>query len=557
MARQPKRKLAVIDAETDPFKRGRMPEPFIWGFYDGTEPIYFDRTKDLVDFLMPQRLLVYAHNGGKFDYHLDGFLNPLEEGDKLQIINGRLAKFWLGECEFRDSYNILPIPLKAYKKDDIDYAKMEKEVRHKHMDEIKSYLRGDLLYLYELIQEFQNRYGNGLTLAGSAMKYWQTHFHKDPPQTKEAFYNRFKPYYYGGRVECFHKGVIEKPKTTEEHAYSDDSVSWFANELTRDHKAFTMADINSAYPRAMMDEHAFSESWMSVTGEEMHIVVEQDFYDVEGISRGAFPFRCQETKKLSFPNDDKARLYHVTGWELKCAIETGTCDVRITRRIAFVKTVNFKGYVRHFYEMKKYSEPNSPEYVFAKLFMNSLYGKFGANPDNYAEYHVIDPAHIEAAVEAGEGTPAGTLGRVSVLSNPVPMERRRYYHLACAASITGWVRAYLWRNICAIREKGGEPLYCDTDSIAYVGEHDFVKVSKELGDWGIEGDFVGGGIAGKKVYAFEKVDGRWKTGCKGARLKAPDIMRVCRGEVVKWENEAPSYSVTGGKRFLARNIQLT
>ena len=32
-----KRKLIAIDCETDPFKAGRVPEPFIWGMYDGNE----------------------------------------------------------------------------------------------------------------------------------------------------------------------------------------------------------------------------------------------------------------------------------------------------------------------------------------------------------------------------------------------------------------------------------------------------------------------------------------------------------------------------------------
>ena len=35
-----------------------------------------------------------------------------------------------------------------------------------------------------------------------------------------------------------------------------------------------------------------------------------------------------------------------------------------------------------------------------------------------------------------------------------------FYNVATAASITGFVRAFMWRAIC----DSEEPLYCDTDS---------------------------------------------------------------------------------------------
>ena len=62
-------KIAVIDAETDPFKHGRIPKPFAWGFFDGTQYADFwgpTATDQLLDFLecYPDPLVIFAHNGG-------------------------------------------------------------------------------------------------------------------------------------------------------------------------------------------------------------------------------------------------------------------------------------------------------------------------------------------------------------------------------------------------------------------------------------------------------------------------------------------------------------
>lgn len=109
------RPIWTADCETDPFKRGRIPKPFLWGVYDGTACHLFERTEDFINFVQDKKVILYAHNGGKFDWHF--ILDYLEPFTPINIINGRIAKFKIGVCEFRDSYNILPIPLAAYQKE--------------------------------------------------------------------------------------------------------------------------------------------------------------------------------------------------------------------------------------------------------------------------------------------------------------------------------------------------------------------------------------------------------------------------------------------------------
>jgi len=531
--KKPPRRVATIDCETDPFKFRRVPKPFLWVIFDGERYYDFTAVSDAIHFLKDKRWVVYAHNGGKFDYHMPGFLAEMEAGSKLMIINGRIARFEIGECEFRDSCNILPIALKDYAKDKIDYENFEKGKREKFMPQILEYCKADCRYLWELVTAFRDKYGDGLTLAGSAMKVWEHQFHQDIPQSSAGFYGRLSQFYYGGRVECFRTGIIEEP--------------------------FNLFDINSAYPYAMMHEHPISTEFSVVdcgTGAE---IIPQSFYVVDGKPLGCFPSRAKNG--LEFKKGEMGR-YFVTGWELLAARETDSLkNWNIYARYDFAETTNFRRYVEHFYEIKKNSEKQSPDYLMSKLLMNGLYGKYGADPDNYANYEIEDKRFIDAARQEGKEF-AGELGPWAVLKSELLEEQKRYYNVATAASITGFVRAYLWRHIKAIEKEGGRVLYCDTDSIACTGKAPkSMKIGKDLGEWGNDGNFEFGAIAGKKLYAFKKKDGTWKTGCKGVRISPEEIVRVAKGEDVTYQREAPSFGIRKGKiegpRFVTRIVRKT
>src|SRR4030042_3179616 len=89
------RPFATLDSETDPFLKGRIPEPFVWGFYDGKSFRHYthETVHSLIKDISEQKIIVYAHNGGKFDYH---FLLPyMEPFDRVKIISGRLSPFFL------------------------------------------------------------------------------------------------------------------------------------------------------------------------------------------------------------------------------------------------------------------------------------------------------------------------------------------------------------------------------------------------------------------------------------------------------------------------------
>ena len=523
-----RRKIAVCDSETDPFKFGRNPQPFIWGFYDGDTYEDFRTTLEFIEFIHDKEYVVYAHNGGKFDFFfMADFIDYLEP---LTVINGRITKFKIGACEFRDSFAILPIPLAMHDKGKIDYAIFEPDEREKpeNMKAIRDYLYRDCVSLYDVVNRYVDEFGLNLTLASGAMKTWLKMSERNAPDSGDSFYHEFKKFYYGGRVECFEKGLIDKP--------------------------FKVADINSAYPYAMIHAHPYGTDYIEtnelpIDKNELH----RSFIHMRARCLGAFPVRGKHA--LEFPNDGEWREMFVTGWEFDAARDTGALVIdEIYSVYQFLETVEFTEYVNRFFAEKANAKAlnDSAGYILAKLHLNSLYGKFGANPENYEQFITCAPEDIDAISVAHNYEFAEMFGKHAIMVKPINEQSMRFYNVAVAASITGFVRAYLWRAISSC----SGVLYCDTDSIA---AHDCsgLNYGKAVGQWDIEATCDHGGIAGKKLYAFHDINGKWKTASKGVRLGHSDIMRVCRGEVVKYAKDVPTYSLKSGIKFIEREVRIT
>ena len=517
------RKFSVCDSETDPFKIGRIPEPFIWGYYDGDTFETFRETWQFVEFVKDRKEICYAHNGGKFDFFF--MAEFFECFQPLTVINGRITKFKIGECEFRDSYAILPIPLSQHDKGEIDYELFEPETREKHMDEITDYLYRDCTSLYSLCGAYIESYGFNLTLASGALKTWAKISETTPPETNGEYYDFFKPFYYGGRVECFKKGLIDKP--------------------------FKVADINSAYPFAMLSEHPSGTNYITDTNlPSTNAEIKKSFIRLRAKSLGAFPFRGDT---LEFPNDGEIREFFITGHEFIAARETGSLIIDdILQVFVFAESMNFKKYVKHFYAMKQAAQKGSADYIIAKLHLNSLYGKFGANPRNYQEFKTCDPGDIIAMNEIYGFDFCDFFGSLAIMARPISEQAQRFYNIAVAASITGFVRAYLWRAISQCKGV----LYCDTDSIAAC-DTSALQLGQELGEWDIEAVCDSGGIAGKKLYAFHDSEtGLYKCASKGVRFNAKQILKVCAGEAVTYANPVPTFSLKNSTKFIDRTIKM-
>jgi hypothetical protein len=540
------REIFTLDAETDPFEYGAdFPKPFCWGLYSqltdfdywwgDEESIALSLMKRLAE--LPERSIVYAHNGGKFDFH---FLLEFFDPD-IKIINGRIAKATVlnGKIELRDSYLILPIPLAQFEKDSIDYNKMKKDVREIHKNEIIRYLRKDCTALHELCFKFYERFGLNLTLAGTALKELKKTGYR-VTNTFDRYDSRMRNFYYGGRVQCFKTG------------------SFYATD-----EPLEYADINSAYPDAMMRNH-----WC---GDQYRLL--KDFPDGENgswfaeitaTSEGVLPHRCEKTKKLTFALDEAPRQYYASGWEINKGLELGRLKIHsIAKVYKPVLTDNFKQYIDYWFAEKARAKGvDKVTYLFAKLMQNAAYGKFGQDGRDFKDFKLVPsgewPARSPKEIE--EGAPpwmwhSDTDNGFSFFWREAPADR--FYNVATAASITAYVRAYLLENIV----KSDEPLYCDTDSII-CRKFNGVKGDK-LGQWEIEAYLSEVHIAQKKMYAAREVThsefgpvNKTKVATKGVRLKFDQIKNAMNKDIILYNNDAPSYSIGKGPRYIHRNIDL-
>lgn len=539
--------------------------PFLWGLYEGRSDTYiqFEKVSELCKWFQElerdqKGQTFYAHNGGKFDYHF--FRDEINSDENILIINGRLAKFKVGGHEFRDSLNIFPnTRLKDFGiKSDIDYGKMEISVRHLHLPEIGAYLKQDCVGLWKVINRYRKDYGKQLTQAGASMRQWEKMSGREAPRQTRAQYLALKSYYYGGRVQCLESGV----KKTD----------------------FEVYDINSAYPFAMRHAHPISPLSIKIKKlPKKDAEIGPCLLHIRCNSKmGAFPYR--QDGELFFPEDEgTVRDYHVTGWEYLAARDLGAISAVDFREIrTFSETIDFKNYIDHFFSLREECRKKGDVAgrTFGKYFMNSLYGKFGANCENYSEFAICTSDTQEEWQAKGyyPYKPWGT----RTLMNRKPTEEElddiqgkwRYYNIATAASVTGFVRAYLYRALHACEGA----IYCDTDSIkARSFKRANLQIGNELGHWKMEyaGDYFA--IAGKKLYC-DHIKGRpwsydpkeddekkknWKVASKGANIasldSAPQIIEnIANGQEYKYNPEVPTFSFWRDKPvFVPRDLRAT
>ncbi len=535
--------IYTLDLETDPFAHEAEIKPFVCGIHDGKN-FRSEWGKDCVakSVEILRRLepgYVYGHNAGRFDYLL-GYL-PYARGS-MRIINGRVVEMDVCGHKLRDSYAILPFPLSAYKKTEIDYQKMNRRRREKNRREILDYLKDDCFDLWTLVTAFFAEFGNRLTVGGSAMRQLKK-FHEFECGGA-AFDADFRTdFYYGGRVQCFETGIIERP--------------------------LKIYDVNSMYPSVMKD-------CLHPVGTEQTISDKIDadtcFVVATGTNYGAFPTR---TKNGSLDFTVKNGTFSTTIHEWNAALATGTFrPERIVKTIGFAHRITFAEFVDHFYSARKQARLVSDRIhdLFYKFVLNSAYGKFAQNPDNFYEYQITPIGYKpggkcpickpESAEDIddeckwceGYGTYwlPDSICEGSYTIWRCPTTRKSYYNIATGASITGAARAILLRGLAA----STKPIYCDTDSIIC---SDLAKPSDDstLGAWKLEGLGTHAAICGKKLYAVFQGDTCIKKAHKGVHLKPEQIMRIARGEEIETASEAPTFKLDGSYGYIKRRVRMT
>ena len=170
----------------------------------------------------------------------------------------------------------------------------------------------------------------------------------------------------------------------------------------------------------------------------------------------------------------------------------------------YIRGIAFKGsygifdrYIDTFMEMKKNGK--GAVRATAKLFLNSLYGKFGMNP--IKEEKIIDYQE-------------NTFSTISTDNDGNKLDYLdKGVFIAMASFITSYAREVLLTSIEKVYDRF---LYCDTDSIHITG-YDIPNIKihdKNLGAWKLEGKFTKAKYIGAKRYA-EYIDNKWDIKCCG------------------------------------------
>lgn len=573
MSRKVEKILAAFDTETDPFERGGEPVvPFVWGFYRVNEgqPDYDyywgkDCIPKFIAFLetLDEPHLIYAHNGGRFD-----FLFMLKHiAEEVMVINGRIVKCTIGIHEFRDSYAILPVSLGSTgTKDEIDYKLMRRAVRNGHKPKILSYLKQDCVALWDQVSAYRARFGSKITMASAAIASLKDHIETESAAPAGFTLHRlseeqdanFRPFFFGGRVECIERGCIQ------------------------DH--LTLVDRNSMYPTEMAErEHPTGNRFLRQTS----IDDRTDFAVIDATSEGAFPFRVKG-HSLTFPKGER-HIFRVTGHEIRTAMELGKCEIHRVLWASFAPMrTSFRTFVDEYYRLRQDANERGDKtaVLHFKLVLNSSYGRFALDPRKLQEWAICANGFAPEPDDTRNGQPYWDIERpwrpaflgedVTFWRRDLPRaeaERARM-NVATGASITGAARASLFRALC----NSERPVYCDTDSVlARVVGVPMDDGAKRLGLWTKEAEGTHAYLAGKKLYAladarldatkeqreagkFVTVDGRrvpvLKMASKGVRLTGDEIAAVARGEVVTWEAEAPSITIAGVQTHMKRRVRM-
>lgn len=518
------RRLCTADLETDPFSFGREPRPFAAGHYDGRRFRYWwghDAVDRYAAFQRGRNDCTYFHNGGRFDFYL--LSSYLAQRTELVVIDGRIVRAPMGRARLMDSYSVLPFALSHYDKLPVDWAWFEESEREQHRDRILEYLERDCTALYELVSTFRDRYGYALTLAQAGFRSLEQSVGIRFPRGKRSFDAKFRRWFFGGRIEAVRRGV---------------------------HRGrWVHADMNSAYAAAMAEDgpFPFDHRWQS----HRQLVddparVRRSFYTVRARSHGALPWRAED-RSVQWPDSSRELLYHVTGHELLAGIETG--HVRVAEVVAcheFPPGPSFAPWVHELWAERRRAQAagDRASELIAKAMLVGAFGKFGADPSKRLRFRLY-PFHPLTSDLAADCAPesrmvhryAGRLGRHWVWAQSAP-NGHGYWNVATAASITGAVRARLWRALVA----SDRPLYVHTDAIVSARLGPTERVGEGLGEWSTEGPYRTAAIVSGRAYGLLDGPGPDHVRPRLPGLDGSMLRRAAYGSRVRVVSDAPRYT---------------
>lgn len=466
---------------------------------------------------------IYFHNLGRFDgifllkhlalYHPNYTVQPLMRDNRLYEI-AVYSKKKRHLFTFRDSLHLLPGKLDDLAKNlcpelgskgSISYENVTLESLSIMKDSLLDYMVQDILLLGGIMQSFQDICYKAyqadivkkITIASLALSIFREKYYDEnkhcihiPNQNEDTFIRRG---YYGGHTDAY---------------------TPYGNNLY-------FYDVNSLYPFVMKEftmpggTPVWHSDLESMTLDSMFGFIEAFVECPKSINKPFLPYRDNKDGTLIFPTGSFVGVYYSE--ELKYARDIGYTIIPICGYLFEEMESPFKDYVNSLFESRSNAKKmgnNALSYVY-KLLLNSLYGRFGINPQStktemcnksrrnrlFRRAEFIDEVFIRE-----------DLYMVSYLTNPGKgpsyWEPPKNSAVQLSAAITACARIYMYKYIS--RE---DCFYTDTDSIVLSNPLPDEDVSSSvLGKFKLEDRILEGYFLAPKCYCYttEESDGNKK-----------------------------------------------
>lgn len=495
----------VLDIETNGLIA--QPEAFVFACLYGyqTELYFYDIESLKKEFLKHKYKgkYIFVHNA-EFDYNVL-FGNIITGLDKSAIYNG--SSFIMatnGVCKFADSLNIYKTSVKELGKI-VGLEKLEIEQSYlkgkviEITEQMKEYCKRDCNIVYLALQEIFNFVGSiKPTLASLALALFKNKYLEYDLDYESDFTDLFFNSYYGGRCEAFKIG-----KTNACYYDVNSMYPWAMKQIYPNPKKFK-------YEKNISEKRFF---FLSKYYEGLAFV---RLFHVEHYF-GFLPVKYQN--KLLFPTGKIEGWYNLN--ELRFAIEHGVITNIECIEIYYSTEIlesPFINYIDSLFEIKNNSE--GIERTNAKLFLNSLYGKFAEKEKKEKTYYDEIPLELLSKYDSlgiNYDVQMFNSERLDCYIETESTNKDKKTHVIPMFSsyITSYARIKLLTYL--LKWQKYNPVYCDTDSIMLEHEPDYIS-SNDIGEFKREKEIITE-IKGLKNYTYLK-DGKENKKLKGVPSKA-------------------------------------
>ena len=466
---------------------GEYKENYQYIYHDGDITLEFINKLskiNIYDKTHNHKLLLYAHNGGKFDAY--EIIYKIISQTEIPIMNslikdGRIFQFSLKlknglTVEFRDSYILCAGSLdKLLKEFKCETKKLTGDIDHKTVNadnfmEIKGkclpYLQNDVLGLYELVdamrtvykEDYDIKLNEALTCASTARKFFiNNHDFQNIPLYEIPFnqYLELKDYYYGGRCECFHIGAVDKD------LYYYDFTSLYPFVMAKNpypYGTYTKKDI-SGLP--------FDKNWFGMV---KCYVRTTDFN-----MKPYLPYK-DDVGKLCFSHFKENKLLWITTQEWNYIV-----DNKLGYEITPIEVLDyghqhtnyFKGMVDKLFKAKKDAEAegNDARRAMSKIIVNSLYGFWGIKISDNEQMSINQfknnekkSAFLNKHLCRNRLLGFDDVGKKTLVRTNEKLDAK-CANIIIAQFTTAYARTELYTLMKDLEKSKGGVYYCDTDSV--------------------------------------------------------------------------------------------